>query len=164
MRLCALVALAAVAVLAGTQLGDLRGELAFARFHRLVRLAKESSGPEELGRTVAEASVEADLVMHFADGDADALWNVAVACLSWAGERQLDPILRLRMAQRAVRAAAMQVIAAPADCEAWVLLARAHAALGLEDQADACLKRAQELAPPGKKFAMSRTRSHHARS
>ncbi len=163
-RLFALAVLAVAAVLVGTQLTDLRGELAFARFHRLVRLAEQSRDGEELTRTVAEASVEADLVMHFADGDADALWNVAVACLSWAGEEQIDPILRLQIAQRAVGAAAIQVRAAPADYEAWLLLARAQAALGLVEQADACFQRAQELAPPGKELAPSWRKSGEATS
>ena len=98
---------------------------------------------------VRNASAEAELVMFLARGNVDALWEVAVTCLRWSADSDLDPLLRLRMGEVAVRAAVLAVHAAPADYEPWLWLARAQASLGLWEQGRLCLERAQQLAPPG---------------
>lgn len=153
-RAAALAALAVVMVLAVAELRELRGELALARFYHLRRLAEKSRNPTELTRTVQGASTEAELVMRFARGDPDALWEVTLAFLWWSTADNLDPLLRLRLGEQAVRAAMLAVRAAPSDYEPWLWLARAQASLGLWKQAQLCLRRAQDLAPPGKKLEL----------
>jgi len=149
LRVGAVAALAALAVLLLAELGELRGELAFARFLRMKGLAERSRYQADLTRAVHSASAEAELVMFFSQRNPDALWEVVVSSLRWSGREELDPLLRLRLGEKAVRAAALAVRAAPSDYEPWLWLARAQAALGLWEQAQLCLKRAQALAPPG---------------
>ena len=93
--------------------------------------------------------------MLFNRGSADALHTVSATCMLWSADEDLDPLLRLRLGEKGVTAAALAVRAAPSDYEPWLLLARAQASLGLWEQARKCLARAQELAPPGKAFQMT---------
>jgi tetratricopeptide (TPR) repeat protein len=142
-----------LAALGFTELGEIRGELAFARFLRLKSLVEkmQASGDRSgLSGSVQGASAEAELVMLFSRANPDALRSVSVACMVWSAAGSLDPLLRLRLGETAVTAAALAVRAAPSDYEDWLLLARAEASLGLWEQAQLCLTRAQELAPPGK--------------
>jgi cytochrome c-type biogenesis protein CcmH/NrfG len=74
--------------------------------------------------------------------------------VEWSGNKELDPALCLRLGDTAVQAALLAVYAAPSDYERWVWLAYAQSVLGLKKQAEICLKRAQELAPPGKKLEL----------
>jgi Flp pilus assembly protein TadD len=113
------------------------------------RLAETSRYPTDLTRALHRASAEAELMMFFSQRNPDALWEVAVSSLRWSGREELDPLLRLRLAEKAARVAALAVHAAPSDFESWLWLARAQAALGLAEQARLCLTRAQALAPPG---------------
>ena len=153
-RAVASAALAAVVVLGVAELRELRGELAFARFYHLQRLAEKSRNPAELTRAVQGAFTEAESVMLFGRGNPDALWEVTVASIWWSTADDLDPLLRLRLGEQAVRAAMLAVRAAPSDYEPWLWLARAQASLGLWKQAQLCLRRAQDLAPPGKKLEL----------
>ncbi|MCK4282830.1 MAG: hypothetical protein KAX44_00830 [Candidatus Brocadiae bacterium] len=148
-RAGAVVALVGLAVLSVAELGELRGELAFARFDRLTRLAEASRYPADLTRVVENACPEADLVVLFGARSPEALWHVTVNCLSWAGNEKLDPMLRLGLGERALRVAALGVRAAPSDYEPWLWLARAQASLGLWEYSELSLRRAGELAPPG---------------
>ena len=102
-RAIALAALAALVVLGLAELRELRGELAFARFYHLRRLAEKSHDPAELTRAVESASAEAELVMLFSGGNPDALWEVTVACLWWSTQEDLDPLLRLRLGEKAIQ-------------------------------------------------------------
>jgi hypothetical protein len=145
-----------VACLAIGELTELRGELAFARFLRFCQLAKVSGAPY-LAEAVNKACTEADLVMTFSTGNADALREVARTFLQWSGKKELSPDLRLRLADMSAQAAALAVRAAPADYENWLWFARTQRALGLQKQAQLCLERAQELAPPGAKMGLSDT-------
>jgi hypothetical protein len=152
LRLSALAGLACLAVLGLAEVEELRGELAFARFLHLratAELALEARRPEESARAVQQASAEAELILLFGQGNAEALNVLAETCISWSAEQHLDPMLRLRAAERAVTAAALAVRAAPSDWSPWLRLARALAALGLTRRANVCLERACELAPPG---------------
>ena len=148
-RVGALAALALLAVVALAEFTELRGELAFARFYRLRRLAEKTRNPGELTAAVTHGSSEGNLVMLFGRGNADALWLVAGTSLHWAARQELDPVLRLALVEKAARAAALAVRAAPSDYLNWVQLARAFGSLGLAPQAELCLERAQDLAPPG---------------
>ncbi|GAH75522.1 unnamed protein product, partial [marine sediment metagenome] len=67
---------------------------------------------------------------------------------------ELDPLLRLRLAEKAVRSAALAVRAAPSDYEPWLWLARTQASLGLWEQGERCLERAKELAPTGQRLEL----------
>ncbi len=152
LRAGAVLALALLAGVAYAELGGLRGEMAFARFRRVRALAQMAVQPgagSALDTAVQDASGEAELVMLFGRGNPDALHTVSAACLAWSGDSGLDVLLRLRLAEKAVTAAALGVRAAPSDYEQWLALGRAHAALGMDAQAQTCLARAQELAPPG---------------
>jgi len=148
-RLGALAALAMLAVAAFGELTELRGELAFVRFYRLRRIAEKTQTPAELSTVVTLGASEGNLVMQFSRGNADALWLVAGTSMRWAARQELDPKLTLILTEKAVRASALAVRAAPSDYLNWLQLARAFASIGLEPQADRCLERAQELAPPG---------------
>jgi Flp pilus assembly protein TadD len=144
--------LAVVAALCLAELNDLRGELAFARYRRLARLAEmawKAGRRAELASAVQQASAEAELIMRFARQNPDALRIVAATCVGWSGTDGLDPLLRLRLAEKAAAAAGLAVRAAPSDYELWLWLARSQFSLGLGRQAQACLRRAQQLAPPG---------------
>lgn len=153
-RAGAVVGLVVLIVLLIFEVSELRGELAFKRFYRLERLAEKSRDRDSLSRAVENASSEAELVMFFGKGNPDALWEITVSCLEWSGREELNPILRLRLAERAVGASALAVCAAPSDYEPWLWLARSQAVLGLASQAESALKRAQELAPPGTKLLL----------
>jgi len=148
-RLGALVALAGLLVLVVGELGELRGELAFARFYRLALVAEKSQDPTDLRAAVEGASREAELVMRYSAGNPDALWEVTVSSLIWSAQGSLEPLLRLRLAERSVRAAALATRAAPSDYETWLWFARTQDALALGPPAEKCLDRARELAPPG---------------
>jgi len=148
-RVGALAALTMLAVVVLGEFTELRGELAFARFYRLRRLAEKARNPGQLTAAVTHGSSEGNLVMLFGRGNADALWLVAGTSLRWAARQELDPILRLILVEKAARAAALSVRAAPSDYLNWVQLARAFGSLGLAQQADLCLEQAQDLAPPG---------------
>ena len=158
-RAGAMAALVALAVLALAELSELRGELAFARFYRMKQLADKSSYPTDLTKAVRNASAEAELVMLFSKRNPDALWGIIVPCLRWSASEVLDPLLRLRLAEKATRAAALAVRAAPSDFEPWLWFARTQAALGLREHAQLCLKRAQELAPPRTKLELLEAQS-----
>ena len=161
-RVAAAAALAALVVLVLAELSELRGEFAFARFHQMKELAAKSQRATGLTEAVEEASGEAELVMLLSQRNPDALWEVTVSCLRWSAEQDLDPLLRLRLGEKAVRAAALAARAAPSDYEPWLWLARTQAALGLLDQAELCLKRAQELAPPEMDLQLLRPRPEKA--
>ena len=149
-RVGAALSLCVVAVVVVVELTELRGELAFARFLQDRQLAGKCAGSENFKGVVEEGFAEVDLVMDFARGNPDALTEVSSACLEWAGKKELDPEICLRLADEAVQAAMLAVYAAPSDYECWLRLAYAQSVLGLKEQAEICLNRAQELAPPGK--------------
>ena len=151
-RIGAVIGLIVAAILAAAELTELRGELAFVRFLSFSKTANELQDSEALSRVVQETMVEADLIMTFSRRNPDALQEVTKNFLRWSLVKELDPSLRLRLAEMAVQAAMLAVCAAPSDFEPWHGLAQAHYALGLQKQANICLKRAQELAPPGMKL------------
>ncbi len=153
LRLAAAAALAGLGVLCLAQLDEFRGELAFARFMQLRRYAERTGRARERNAAVSRASSEAVQVMQDAHRNPRALREVAEACLGWSGGAGVEPGLRLRLAERAARAAALSVRAAPSDFVTWRQLARALFALGLTREAAAALDRAQELAPPGQELA-----------
>jgi len=163
-RAGALAALSALIVLAIFEVRELRGELAFRRFYRLEQAADKCRGRETFSRVVKRALSEGELVMLFGKRNPDALWEVSAASLRWSQEEKLHPVLRLRLAENAVSSAALAVQAAPSAYEFWFLLARAEASLGLAGQAEMALKRAQELAPPGRKLRLFRAASESAKS
>ena len=154
LRVGAVVTLAALVVLVLAEVTELRGELAFTRFHRMKQLAEKSRYPTSLTRAVRSASADAELVMFFSKRNPDALWEVVVTCLQWSGNEGLEPLVRLRLGEKAARAAVLAVRAAPSDYEPWFWLARTQAALGLWKQAEVCLGRAQALAPPGTRMEL----------
>lgn len=154
LRVGAVLALAVLALLALAEFTELRGELAFARFYRMSELAERPLYTGDFARVVQNGSGEAELVMLFCRRNPDALSEVVVSCLFWSDSEELDPLLRLRLAEKAVGAAALAVRAAPSDYEHWLWLAHTQAALGLWDQAGLCLNRAQELAPPGEELEL----------
>lgn len=153
-RLCAVAALGALVGLGLMELCELRGELAFVRFCKVARFADEARARGAITRAVREGLVEAELILRFGRGSADALWEVTVTCSRWSQDADLDPLLRLRMGETAARAAVLWVRAAPSDYEPWLWLARAHAALGLNAQSRLCLERAQQLAPRGTRLEL----------
>lgn len=155
-RACALTVLAALTVLSLAELRELRGELAFARFDNLRRFVEKCSRPAQLRNAIRNASAEAELVTLFGRHNPDALWAVMVACRGWSGSDGLDPLLRLALGEQALRAGLLAVRAAPSDYEPWLWLARTQAAIGLREQAQLCLQRAQELAPPGSELQLFR--------
>ena len=161
-RVAALVAVAVVTVLVLAELGELQGELGFARFLQLKQLAAKSRNPVELTAAVENAAGEAEAVMQLSPGNPDALWEITVSCLGWSARQELDPLLRLRLGEKAMRAAVLAVRAAPSDYEPWLWLARTQAGLGLQEQAELCLRRAQELAPPGSDLELLRPQSEKA--
>jgi tetratricopeptide (TPR) repeat protein len=149
LRLGAVAGLMVLLVLAAGEVSDLRGELASARFRYFGRLADARRDPKELERAVEAATADAELVLQFDQNNPEAVGETSLTCLDWAGREDLGPLLRLRLGDLAARAGLLAVRAAPSDCDAWLGLARALAALGLQEQADICLERAQSLAPPG---------------
>ena len=138
-----------LAVLSLVEFGEFRGELAFARFRQVQKLADKTRGPTARAAVVRHASAEAELIMFLSRGNVDALWDVTAGCLQWTQDGDLDPLLRLRVGEVAHRAALLATVVAPSDYESWLWLARTHASLGLPTQSRLCLDRAQELAPPG---------------
>lgn len=128
--------------------GELRGELALARFIHLEQVADQAELPGERAEAVRDAGAEADALLRLATGEPGALCDIAAACLWWSGEGQVAPTERLRLGERAARAAALAARRAPSDYEPWLWLARAQASLGLEPQARLCMARALHLAPP----------------
>ena len=144
-----LAAIAGVTVMVVAELGEVRGELAFARFRCMRRLAEKSSHATDVTKAVELASMEAELVMRFSERNPDALWEVIVQCLGWSEREDLEPLLRLRLGEKATRAAVLAVRAAPSDYESWLWFARSQASLGLWEKAEKSLKRARELGPPG---------------
>jgi hypothetical protein len=131
------------------ELGALRGELAFRRFLRLGVLAQRVGETAALEATVRNGAAEGDLVMELARGDPEALWSVSATSIRWAGRPELDPLLRLNVADTSVSAAALAVRAAPSNYENWLQLARAFRGIGLGQQARDCLARARAFAPRG---------------
>ena len=150
----ALAALALVAGLTLVELGELRGELAFERFYRLSLLTAKLNDGGALEAAVRNGTGEGDLVVLLARRDPDALWTVSATCMQWAGRAELDPVLRLNLADAAVGAGALAVQATPSNYENWLQLARAFRGVGLLDQAEACLERADHLAPPAMKVVL----------
>ena len=148
-RIAAVAVLTGLAVLNLAELHELRGEMAFARFCQMRKLEEKSRGAAGATSAVQNACAEADWVMLFGRGNPDALWEIAVTCLGWSQDSDLDPMLRLRMGEKAIAAALLAAHAAPSDYEPWLALARAHISLGLWGQGRICLRRAQDLAPPG---------------
>jgi len=146
-RVAALASLALVLSLATVELRDLRGELAFARLYRLSLLTDRLRDGAQLEAAVRNGSADSDLVLALADRNPDALWTVSATSLQWAGRPELNPILRLNLADRAVGAAVLAVRSAPSNYENWVQLARAFRGVGLAEQAASCLERARRLAP-----------------
>ena len=154
LRVGAVVALAALVVLLLAEMTELRGELAFARFYHMKQLSEKSRYPTDLTRAVRSASTEAEFVIFFSKRNPDALWEVVVSCLRWSGNEELDPLFRLRLGEKAARAAVLAVRAVPSDYEPWLWLARTQAVLGLREQAEVCFDRAQALAPPGARLEL----------
>lgn len=154
LRVGAVAALALVASLTLVELGELRGELAFERFYRLSLFSAKLSDGAELEAAVRNGTGEGDLVMLLARRDPDALWTVSATCQQWAGRAELDPVLRLNLADTAVGAGALAVQATPSNYENWLQLARAFRGVGLLDQAQACLERAGRLAPRAMKVEL----------
>ncbi len=154
-RVCAVAALACLAVLGLFEFQELRGELAFARFYQFHRLAEKSPHTAEVRSAVSNACQEARWVMLFGRGNPGALVTVSMFCLRWSADGRLDPRLRLRIGEAAVQAALLAVRAAPSDYASWLWLARSHASLGLMEQSRICLRRARELAPPGMALDLS---------
>jgi hypothetical protein len=154
LRVGALASLALVASLTLVELGELRGALAFERFYRLSLLTPKLHDGGELEAAVRNGTGEGDLVMLLARRDPDALWTVSATCLTWAGREELDPVLRLNLADAAVGAGALAVQASPSNYENWLQLARAFRGVGLLDQANACLERAGRLAPRAMKVEL----------
>lgn len=154
-RIGAVVGLAVLVIVGFSELSELRGELAFMRFCQLSRLVEETRYVPTVRDAVRNASSEARLVMLFGRSSPEALRRVSMTCSRWSQNEDLDPMVRLRMAEMSVQAAFLAVRAAPSDYELWLLLARTHASLALSGQSRICLKRAQELAPPGMQFKSS---------
>lgn len=155
-RVGAVLALVFIGVLAVSELAALRGELAFVRFLQYQRLARVCTSSESLKKVVQEALAEVELISDFAKGNPDALTEASAACVEWAGKKELDPLLCLQLAHAAVQAAVLAVDAAPSDFERWQWLAYALSVLNLKKYSDICMKRAQELAPPGVKLKLER--------
>lgn len=150
LRVAAAVGLAALVVLAVTEIGELRGALAFARFDMARRAVRSTRAGRRLESLLGTASAEADLVMRQGSSNPEALWEISRASSLWSGLPALkDPVLRLELAERAARAAAQAARAAPSDYTHWLQLARTQRSLGLPEAAGACVQRARELAPPG---------------
>ncbi len=147
LRFGALAALAVTVSLMLAQVGALRGELAFQRFCRLDLLTRHLTEGAELEAAVRNGAGEGDLVMELAGRNPDALWTVSAACERWSGRHELDPVLRLNLADTAVCAAALAVRATPSNYENWLQLARAFRGVGLLEQTRSCLERAGRLAP-----------------
>lgn len=154
-RFAAVAVLAALTALTLSELDELRGELAFARFRRLMMLAEKSRPSTDIAEVLRYASVESRLVRRYGRGNPDALGGITVSALRWSRDRELGLTLRLHLAEEAVQAALLAVRSAPSDYEPWVCLAQSFAAVGLGDYSRLCLKRAQELAPPGMKLQVS---------
>ena len=153
-RLCATAAILLIALLFVAESVEFYGELAFARFLYFCRLGDKCETPLELTGAVQDASDEASLIIAYDRGSPDALREVTKTYLRWVTKEELDPALRLGLADTIPQAAALAVCAAPSDYEMWLWLARSQSALGLRNQSDLCLKRAQELAPPGMKLKL----------
>jgi O-antigen ligase len=149
LRLATLVALAGVAALILAAFGAWRGDLAFRRFLSLRQLTRKTDDPVALEASVRSGRAEGDLVIELSRGDPDALWTVSATFLNWSLQPELDPFLQLSLADRSVRAGALAVRAGPSDYNNWLQLARAFYAVGLGQQAQDCLQRAREFAPPG---------------
>ena len=148
-RTVGIAALGVIVILSIAELTELHGELAFARFLQVRQLADQCDTPAILASAVEDASADAERIMAFGRRNPDALREVTMAFLTWSERKELEPTLCLRLGEVAVQAAALAVRAAPSDYEPWLCLAQAQYVLGLRLQADLCLKRAQELAPPG---------------
>ena len=153
-RIAAVAGLVMLVLLGYIQLCELRGELAFARFCQLQKLTARTGYPQAIENAMQNGFAEADRIMFYSGDNYDALWEIALGCLKWTENDELDPVLRLRMGEKAVQAALLAGCAAPSDFESWVWLARTHAALGLWEQSRLCLERARELAPRGMKIEL----------
>ena len=150
----AAVGLLVLAWLALAEWSELRGELAFARFLHFQSLAQECVNREERAGALEQALAETEVIMTCCQRNPDALQEVAKRSLRWLREKDMDPVLCLRMAETAVQAAALSVRAAPSDFEPWLWLARAYAALGLDGQSRVLMNRAEELVLTGKESKM----------
>jgi hypothetical protein len=139
-----------VTVLIIFEVSELRGELAFKRFYHFKQVARKLNDPDSLSNAVEQASSEAHLAMTFARENPTALWDITGSHLRWSAREELEPLLRLRLAETALESAELCVRAAPSDYLSWLYLARAQAVLGLPAQARASFDRARKLAPPGK--------------
>ncbi len=156
-RLVAVIGIGTLAALSLVELTALRGELAFARFLWLERTAQEAPTGRELSSVVRDTSTESELVMLFARDNPDALWEVARMYTVWAKSGVVDPLLTLRLGEKAVGFSLLAVQAAPSDFANWSRLARALDLMFLPQQAALCLERARELAPEGVEPQLLRT-------
>jgi len=148
-RVGALLVLLALVPLTRSLYRRLTGQLAFARFLYLERLARRSSHPTDVRNAVTRASREADLFLSRCPADAVALRDIAATCFRWGRDQRIDGPTRAQLAHRAIRAAAVSVGATPTNYLAWLWLGRAYTLLGFWDEADLCLQRARALAAPG---------------
>jgi hypothetical protein len=97
---------------------------------------------------VEAVAEEGGRVVRHARRNPDALCDVAAGCLRWSADGSTARVLRLRLGELAVRAAAQAVEAAPSDYRPWLWLARCQAAVGLGGCARVCMTRVGYLAPP----------------
>ena len=148
-RLIALAGLAVCLTLTGLELSEVRGELAFARLVRDQQIAGKAADVTDRNAALRFSSYDARSVAILARSNADILMDVASSCLWRVGQSDLEPDLRIRMADIARHSAVNAVQAAPSDYEGWLWLARAENILGRARNASLCLGRARDLAPPG---------------
>ena len=90
-RAVALVCLGGLTVFALAGPNELRGELAFARFLHLRRLAQASEGPAAMAAAVRDATAEADEVLSLGCDNPDALCEVSAACVRWSRDEAITP-------------------------------------------------------------------------
>ena len=144
-----LLALISLAVVMVVEVNELRGAAAYERFCHFGRLADRPGQPEEGAKAVHVAAVELEMLSDFSRGDPFALRDAAKTCLRWSARGEVMILTRFRLKEASARLMGLAVMAAPSDYVAWIWLARALAANGLEAQADRCFKRCMELTPRG---------------
>ncbi len=153
-RLAALGGIAVLAALGAVAAGDMLDDLAFARFRSMARLAGAPVAPAVRSRAVAAAAEEMALLTASGADNSDALWTMAATSREWVGADDLDPILRLRIADQAVGVAALSALEAPSNYRVWLCLARTQAAVGRWAAARASLETAGAFAPRGMEVAL----------
>lgn len=136
-------------VTAGLQADELGGELAFMRFRLWQKAAGGELSGEQREIALQAAAEEADLILDSRSRSTDALIEVTLYGLRCLRQDEVNPDLRIRLAEQAGRAARAATEAAPTDYEAWLWLSRSERILGRHEESAACFARAQQLAPPG---------------